>query len=77
MFTKVFPHKLSNLSLHWDLLRLICIPQSHSEVYLSSTVDEIFTLNGAPVSLHCHHMTLLHQNLLNTGPLQDLNPWTG
>lgn len=70
---------LSNslLSWFWDLLMLICIPQSYSGVYLSSTVDKIFTLNGAPISLHCHHMTLLHQNLLNTGPLQDLNAWTG
>ncbi len=47
----------------------------HSEIYLSSTVDKIFTLNGATVSLHRRHLTLLYQNLLNTGSLQDLNPW--
>lgn len=54
---------------------LLCIPQSRSEVYLSSTVDKIFTLYGAPISLHCHHLTLLYQNLLDAGSLQDLDPW--
>lgn len=53
------------------------IPQSQTEVYLSSTVDEIFTLNGATVSLYCQHLTLLYQNLLNSGSLQDLNAWIG
>lgn len=47
------------------------------EIYLSSTVDEIFTLNGATVSLNCQHLTLLYQNLLNSGSLQDLNAWIG
>lgn len=43
--------------------------------YLASTVDKIFTLDGATVSLHSHHMAVLYHNLLHTCSLQDLNPW--
>lgn len=68
MLTKVFPHKLSNL------LSLGFVSHN-TEFYLSSTVDKIFTLNGATVSLHSDHLTLLHQNLLDTGAFQDLNTW--
>jgi len=53
----------------------ISIPQIHLEVYLSSTVDKIFTLDRATIGLHRRHLTLLHQHLLNRGSIQDLNPW--
>lgn len=48
--------------------------RSPTFVYLSSAVDKIFTLDGAPVSLHRHHLTLLDQDLLHRGSIQDLNP---
>lgn len=45
------------------------------EFYLTGTVDKVFTLNGAAISLHSHNVAFLHHHLLNSGPVQNLDPW--
>lgn len=55
---------------------LLSKPLTESKIHLSSTVDKVFTLDGATLCLHRRHMSLLHHNLLDTSSLQDLDSWT-
>ncbi len=42
---------------------------------LSSTVDEVFTLDGSAVGLYSRDVALLHLHTINTGVLEHLHSW--